>query len=356
MPPRPLELTLTFTRPYRLFLADYWRKVLILGVLNRSLHVHFKDQIAAYDGRSQRFFRLLKNVEEMKKRVVSIPPDHRLYAAAASQSFRKQVRRMRKLMGRKLKDNDLWKTYSQVRGILENIYLWYTLSLFLPGPWADVYKSTYGKKANPVLRRLYVNRVYSEGLMKEFSNFVKACTLLRLKELGISRDPALLLQSEVEALLKSNIIPSAPAIARRRHGYVLIDGKLVFTRDMPSLFQKHGYFFTEPSGTGKGIHGTPSYRAKPLRGKVRLIFSEKEVGAFRAGEILVTQMTDPDCIVAIRKARAIITDEGGITCHAAIVSRELRIPCVVGTKIATKVLKDGDRVEVDATKGVIKKL
>jgi len=56
----------------------------------------------------------------------------------------------------------------------------------------------------------------------------------------------------------------------------------------------------------------------------------------------------------MKKAVAVITDEGGITCHAAIVSRELKIPCIVGTKIATRVLKDGDKVEVDADKGVVK--
>ena len=59
---------------------------------------------------------------------------------------------------------------------------------------------------------------------------------------------------------------------------------------------------------------------------------------------------------AIRQASAIVTDEGGLTCHAAIVSREMGIPCVVGTKIATQVLKDGDRVEVDANKGIVRKL
>ncbi|OGI42784.1 MAG: hypothetical protein A2593_02385 [Candidatus Moranbacteria bacterium RIFOXYD1_FULL_44_9] len=56
----------------------------------------------------------------------------------------------------------------------------------------------------------------------------------------------------------------------------------------------------------------------------------------------------------MKKAAAIITDEGGLTCHAAIVSRELKIPCIVGTKIATKIFEDNDIVEVDATKGVAK--
>jgi pyruvate,water dikinase len=70
--------------------------------------------------------------------------------------------------------------------------------------------------------------------------------------------------------------------------------------------------------------------------------------------VLVTSMTTPDFIVAMKKAGAIVTDEGGLSCHAAIVSRELKIPCVIGTKIATKVFKDGDRVEVDANKGIVK--
>ncbi|MFH1053689.1 MAG: PEP-utilizing enzyme [Candidatus Woesearchaeota archaeon] len=76
----------------------------------------------------------------------------------------------------------------------------------------------------------------------------------------------------------------------------------------------------------------------------------------KKGEILVTGMTQPDIFHACKKAKAIITDEGGITSHAAIVSRELNIPCIIGTKIATRVLKDGDLVEVDAEKGIVKKL
>ena len=65
-------------------------------------------------------------------------------------------------------------------------------------------------------------------------------------------------------------------------------------------------------------------------------------------------MTRPDYIVAMKKAGAIVTNEGGITCHAAIVSRELGIPCVIGTKHATKILKNGDFIEVDADNGIIR--
>jgi len=90
------------------------------------------------------------------------------------------------------------------------------------------------------------------------------------------------------------------------------------------------------------------------RGKVRIIFNPKRVSRFEKGDILVAPMTSPEYIFVIKKSAAVITDEGGLTSHAAIISRELGLPCLVGTKIATKVLKDGDLVEVDANKGAVK--
>ena len=67
-------------------------------------------------------------------------------------------------------------------------------------------------------------------------------------------------------------------------------------------------------------------------------------------------MTRPEMVVAMKKAGAIVTDEGGITSHAAVVSREFGIPCIIGTKKATKVFKDGDLVEVDANRGVVRRV
>ena len=90
------------------------------------------------------------------------------------------------------------------------------------------------------------------------------------------------------------------------------------------------------------------------RGIVRIINSEEEMAKMKSGDILVSIATNPDLVPVMKKAAAIITEQGGVTCHAAIVSRELKKPCVIGTKIATKVLKDGDLVEVDADKGIVK--
>lgn len=90
-------------------------------------------------------------------------------------------------------------------------------------------------------------------------------------------------------------------------------------------------------------------------GNVKIIKNaSKDSGKFNKGDILVTGMTRVEFVPLLKKASAIITDEGGITCHAAIISRELKIPCIIGTRIATNVLKDGDLIEVDAKKGIIK--
>ncbi len=101
------------------------------------------------------------------------------------------------------------------------------------------------------------------------------------------------------------------------------------------------------------ISGQSTYPGK-VTGKVRKLLSNNPNTPFEEGEILVAISTNPDIIPLMKKAGAIVTDEGGIMCHASIISRELKIPCIVGTKNATRALKDGDMVEVDANTGIIK--
>lgn len=81
--------------------------------------------------------------------------------------------------------------------------------------------------------------------------------------------------------------------------------------------------------------------------------TNKKIEGIVGKDILVASMTYPDMIVLIKKMKAVITDEGGLLCHAAITAREFKIPTIIGTKIATQILKNGDLVEVDADKGII---
>lgn len=92
-----------------------------------------------------------------------------------------------------------------------------------------------------------------------------------------------------------------------------------------------------------------------VKGKARVCLNFKDAITWvKVGDILVTGMTMPEFVPAMKKAAAVVTDEGGLTCHAAIICRELSIPCVVGTKIATRMIKDGDLIEVNANHGVVK--
>ena len=102
----------------------------------------------------------------------------------------------------------------------------------------------------------------------------------------------------------------------------------------------------------KILKGTIANKGK-IEGKVFVIKNRIDIDKFKAGDILVTKMTTPFFVPAMINAAAIITDIGGITCHAAIVSRELGVPCIVGTEKATSILKTGQSIIVDADNGDI---
>lgn len=101
------------------------------------------------------------------------------------------------------------------------------------------------------------------------------------------------------------------------------------------------------------FYGQPACLGKAT-GIVKIIQTISDIKKMNKGDILVAFTTNPDIVPAMQLAAAIVTEQGGITSHAAIVSREMNIPCVIGTKIATKVLKNGDLVEVDANNGIVK--
>jgi len=104
----------------------------------------------------------------------------------------------------------------------------------------------------------------------------------------------------------------------------------------------------------KVVKGIIAQQGK-VSGIARIITAD-EFHKVKLGDILITKMTTPDFLPAMRKAAAFVTDIGGITSHASIIAREMHKPCIIATKIATKVFKDGDMIEVDAEKGIVRKI
>ena len=178
------------------------------------------------------------------------------------------------------------------------------------------------------------------------------------RRLGLSlKQVRMMLPEEIEIGLLKNKVDLDEINRRFKSVIYLREGsaRKIFSGEKAAAYFKNNFKIEKIKISAKEIRGTTAQPGKN-RGIVRIINSPEEMTKMNQGDILVSGSTNPNLMPAIRKAAAIVTDEGGLTCHAAIVSREFKIPCVVGTNIATKVLKDGDKVEVDATKGVVRKL
>jgi phosphohistidine swiveling domain-containing protein len=177
-------------------------------------------------------------------------------------------------------------------------------------------------------------------------------------DLGVTRED--FLQMSVPEIVKSyeknKLAVRKRDFVLRHKGFVVgvLNGRsvLVTGKRMNELSK---IFNPKPKKGINLINGMPACQGY-FKGFARVVLEISSLSKLQRGEVLITSMTTPDFVVAMKRAGAIVTDEGGLSCHAAIVSRELGIPCVIGTKIATQVLKDGDMVEVDAQKGIVRKL
>lgn len=147
--------------------------------------------------------------------------------------------------------------------------------------------------------------------------------------------------------------------SRRKNGLVIFEGdngklRAIEGREAQNLKTR----MLPKTSKLKSLQGqVASTGRKPIvMGRARVLLSPKSISMVKSGEILIATMTSPEYVPGMRKAAAIITDEGGVTSHASIVSRELNKPCIIATKFATQVFKDGDMVEVDAVKGIVRKI
>ncbi len=125
--------------------------------------------------------------------------------------------------------------------------------------------------------------------------------------------------------------------------YILQSRPITTLKEKKSSVELQGKILT------KGLAASPGVASGP----VKIVLSMNDLSKIKKGDVLVTKMTNPDMVITMQKASAIVTDEGGVTAHAAIVSREMGIPAVVGTQNATSILKDGEEISVDGFNGKV---
>ncbi|EKD56556.1 MAG: phosphoenolpyruvate synthase [uncultured bacterium] len=187
-------------------------------------------------------------------------------------------------------------------------------------------------------------------LFDEISEFLK----LDRNDLGY-----LTIEEIKKSLLNNKVDNNLIDLRKNNPCLVTINGERlemkVIDSPIPQRYQEIINNISKTDVNNQEIKGTIA-QTGIARGQVRIINSFHDIKKFKAGEILVANTTHPNYLPAMKIASAFVTNEGGVICHAAIVARELKKPCIVGTKIATKLLQDGDSIEVNANVGVITKL
>lgn len=206
----------------------------------------------------------------------------------------------------------------------------------------------------PVLQKA---RFETETAYGEVDGFLKLfLTILAGKE---NRNPKLLqliYASEVEVYFENGHLPTDVELAPRQPVSGLYCEKGVLTninKHDTELFEK---LVAEKSAPTSGIIKGVTAVKGMAEGIARIIYDPQKAGVFNTGDILITSMTNPEFVPLMKKAGAVVTDGGGILCHAAIVARELNKPCIINTQVATSAFHDGERIRVDATNGTITKI
>lgn len=199
-------------------------------------------------------------------------------------------------------------------------------------------------------------RVYAEPVFTKSIEFINALSELHAQKSGFKAELIrAMVKEEFELYLKTGQLPNKKMLTERnkKSVYLFLEGKR--TRIMVGDEQKSVEKILISGRRDGVLRGMTAYPGK-VRGRVKIILDPDNARDFIKGNILVTGMTRPEYLPLIKKASAIVTDAGGILSHAAITARELKKPCVIGTQTATQQLHDGDMVEVDANKGIVKKL
>jgi len=201
-------------------------------------------------------------------------------------------------------------------------------------------------------------RTVRKNSLSEAHYYIKPLLIEVARRLNIDQSDLFLMSyPEILDLLKA---PSSYSqieyeIIKRRGGYgvLMLDGKLSIIsgiKEVVETIEKHRIIPQPAINKNNLITGRSANRGNAI-GPAKVVYDASQLGKIQSGDILVAKMTTPDFVMAMRKCSGIITDEGGITCHASIVSREMNKPCIVGTKNATSNIQDGFIVELDATKG-----
>jgi len=331
---------------------------------------------------------------EIRKEISKLNPEqiteifHTMSLSSISSYSKKEEDEFEKLIELYKKDSLSSKTKAEIKKFSKK-YFWFPYEYVGPGIWdeetvrkrveEESKKSDY-KSHKVDVKKLQKSCIQTYDLSKKSQELFKI-----LRTMTLMQDDRKMFNSQFCYYANGIILSElAKKLEISREEVLYIDQELIslYLEDenvFRSRIKRRSQFFTTSQLNGKrtiyegeeakeylksqGIDLFSNLDVQEIKGQVASpgkvngivrVLKTSHVTDFKPGNILVTGMTTPDFVVLMKKASAVITDEGGITSHAAIVSREVGIPCIIGTRNATKILQDGDEVEVDADKGIVR--
>jgi len=216
----------------------------------------------------------------------------------------------------------------------------------------DYLKPDLLKKYLPVFQEA---RLVAEPVLNRTEDFVLAIAKILAKKTGYDHKLIICLSKlEIENYFKTNRLPKETELRKRWQKAALLHDKKSAVFYVGRDVEKIESLVRQAQGKSQ-IKGSIAFRGK-VKGIARIVADPSKVKLFNVGDILITGATRPEFLPIMDKAAAFVTDAGGILSHAAITAREMKKPCIIATQVATKVFKDGDLVEVDANKGIVKRI
>ena len=351
------QLAFIFTRDFSLWINEIIRREYVNEfpkIWGRGL----EDQLVHFDGRVSRWYRYADDYEALAEYVCRLDLSHPLFSVPVHKKFREMAEGLKIFMRAAGDGQDEYARLREFSRLFQEMYPVYTFSIFLAGAWRERFLALHGPAGQTAVDLAYESRILTEGLIKLSDLYLLGQLAPKLAERGYPDVSAKLCTvAEVEEAFRSGRLPDQDILAERARGYFLWRGGIVPIAEPEAFLAQHSLeLSTVIIGDGLSCQGTMACTGALVRAPAQVFFTTEEIKGFRPGSILVTPMTSVEYLSAMKQAAAIVTDEGGLTCHAAIVAREFNIPCVVGIRKVTQLVRDGDIIEVDAIEGFIKRI
>jgi phosphohistidine swiveling domain-containing protein len=324
------------------YLADFWT-----GPNKVGGRVAYPIVVYVYQNGISDCWVSKRDKDDLGQRLISNMKSDSGYLKEISSDLQQQADRFFAFTQSNSPANLSLENYKEFWGIISDYYLPHLSVKYI----VDYMSEAELKESFSILEEA---RLYAEPVFRDMENFVEA--FVKSLAENIPTDPEALLFStgkEVLSYLEQGVWSPQPTenrkagvglIAEDDVRQIVVGSELIL---LESLLEA-----TESSN----LIGQTAFKGAAT-GEVKIILDPvKDASKFNDGDILVAGMTRPEFLPLMKKATAFITDAGGMLSHAAITARELKKPCIVGTKNATKILKDGDLVEVDTSKGIVKVL